>query len=214
MGAQPQDSWLLDAQPTFGLRHGFASVSMRLFLSVVLPLTAVFVFAFVLEYRAEVRAERARLLTQEAAVIQRGVRWVEREFEIASSDLHFIADLVAGSVWGGSVDRFTELERSTLAFVRGRPGYFQIRFIDASGREVVKVEMAAGGLRVTPESDLQDKSDRSYFTDTMRLEPGEVFVSRMDLNVERGVLDEPYKPVVRLATPIDDRAGQRRGIVV
>ena len=79
MGAQPQDSWLLDAQPTFGLRHGFASVSMRLFLSVVLPLTAVFVFAFVLEYRAEVRAERARLLTQESAVIQRGVRWVERE---------------------------------------------------------------------------------------------------------------------------------------
>ena len=48
----------------------------------------------------------------------------------------------------------------------------------------------------------------------MRLEPGEVFVSRMDLNVERGVLDEPYKPVVRLATPIDDAAGQRRGIVV
>jgi hypothetical protein len=90
MGAQPQDSWLLDAQPAVGLRHGFASVSMRLFLSVVLPLTAVFVLAFVLEYRAEVRTERARLLTQEAAVIQRGVRWVERELEIATSDLHFI----------------------------------------------------------------------------------------------------------------------------
>ena len=41
MGAQPQDSWLLDAQPTVGLRRGFASVSMRLFLSVVLPLTAI-----------------------------------------------------------------------------------------------------------------------------------------------------------------------------
>jgi hypothetical protein len=41
MGAQPQDSWLLDAQPTVGLWHGFASVSMRLFLSVVLPLTAI-----------------------------------------------------------------------------------------------------------------------------------------------------------------------------
>jgi hypothetical protein len=79
MGAQPQDSWLLDAQPTVGLRHGFASVSIRLFLSVVLPLTAVFVLAFVLEYRAEVRAERARLLDQETGVIPRGVRGGERE---------------------------------------------------------------------------------------------------------------------------------------
>jgi len=214
MGAQPQDSWLLDAQPTVGLRHGFASVSMRLFLSVVLPLTAVFVLAFVLEYRAEVRAERARLLTQEAAVIQRGVRWVERELEIASSDLHFIADLAAEAIGDGSVDRLTALERSALAFVRGRPGYFQIRFIDATGHEAVKVEKAASGTRITPKSELQDKSDRSYFTDTMRLEPGEVFVSRMDLNVERGVLDEPYKPVLRLSTPIDDAAGQRRGVVI
>jgi PAS domain S-box-containing protein len=36
----------------------------------------------------------------------------------------------------------------------------------------------------------------------------------MDLNVERGVLDEPYKPVLRLSTPIDDAAGQRRGVVI
>jgi len=214
MGAQPQDSWLLDAQPTVGLWHGFASVSMRLFLSVVLPLTAVFLLAFVLEYRAEVRAERARLLTQEAAVIQRGIRWVEREFEIATSDLQFVADLVREAVGDGSPDRLMALERSALAFVRGRPSYFQIRFIDATGYEVVHVENATGEPRVTPESELQDKSDRSYFTDTMRLESGEVFASRMDLNVERGVLEEPYRPVVRLATPIDDAAGQRRGVVV
>ena len=110
------------------------------------------------------------------------------------------------------MDRLTALERSALAFVRGRPGYFQIRFIDTTGHEIVKVETATrGSPRITPKSELQDKSDRSYFIDTMRLEPGEVFVSRMDLNVERGVLEEPYKPVVRLATPIDDAAGQRSG---
>lgn len=214
MGAQPQDSWMLEAQPTVGLRHGFASVSMRLFLSVVLPLTAVFVLAFVLEYRAEVRAERARLLVQETAVIQRGIRWVERELEIATSDLHFIADLVEEALGDGSQDRLAALERSALAFVRGRPGYFQIRFIDATGHEVVHVEDATGGPRITPKSELQDKSDRSYFADTMRLERGEVFVSRMDLNVERGVLDEPHKPVLRLATPIADAARQRQGVVV
>jgi hypothetical protein len=214
MGVQPQDSWLLDAQPKIGLLHGFASVSMRLVLLVMLPLSVVFLFAFILEYRAEVRAERARLVAQEAAVIQRGVRWVERELEIATSDLQFVAALVAKAVGDGSEDRLTALEQSALAFVRSRPGYFQIRFIDATGIEAVHVENTAGGPQITPRSELEDKSTSSYFTDTMRLEPGEVFVSRMDLNVERGVLEEPYKPVVRLATPIDDRAGQRRGVVV
>ena len=71
MGAQPQDSWLLEAQPKIGLLRGFASVSMRLVLLVMLPLSVVFLFAFILEYRAEVRAERSRLVAQEAAVIQR-----------------------------------------------------------------------------------------------------------------------------------------------
>jgi PAS domain S-box-containing protein len=214
MGAQPQDSWLLDAQPKIGLLRGFASVSMRLVLLVMLPLSVVFLFAFILEYRAEVRAERARLVAQEVAVIQRGIRWVERELEIATSDLQFIADLVAEGVGDGSLDQLTALEQSALAFVRSRPGYFQIRFIDATGHEVIHIENPASGPRITPKSELQNKSERGYFTDTMRLEPGGVFVSRMDLNVERGVVEEPYKPVVRLATPIDDAAGQRRGIVV
>jgi PAS domain S-box-containing protein len=214
MGAQPQDSWLLEAQPNIGWLHGFASVSMRLVLSVVLPLSIVFLFIFVLEYRAEVRAERERLVAQETAVIQRGVRWVERELEIATGDLRFIADLVAEAVGDGPGDRLAVLEQSALAFVRSRPGYFQIRYLDATGREVVHVENEAAGPRITPESEFENKSERGYFSDTMRLEPGEVYISRMDLNVERGVLEEPYKPVIRLATPIDDDAGQRRGVVV
>jgi PAS domain S-box-containing protein len=214
MSVQPQDSWLLEAQPKIGLLHGFASVSMRLVLLVMLPLSVVFLFAFILEYRAEVRAERVRLVAQEVAVIQRGVRWVERELEIATSDLQFVADLAAAAVDDESLDQHTALEQSALAFVRSRPDYFQIRFIDATGREVVHVENTAGGPQITPKSELEDKSTSGYFTEAMRLKSGEVFVSRMDLNVERGVLEEPYKPVVRLATPIDDRAGQRRGVVV
>jgi PAS domain S-box-containing protein len=214
MGAQPQDSWWEGAQPSGGLLHGFKSVSMPLFLSVVLPLTAVFVLVFMVEYRAEVRAGRARLLTQETAVIQRGVRQVERELAIAASDLRFVADLVARAVDDGSAERLAAVESSTLAFVRNRPGYYQIRFIDADGRDVLHVESAPGGPRVRAASEPQDTSGRSYYSESMRLEFGGVFVSRMDLNAPRGVVEEPYRPVLRLATPIDDSAGRRRGIVV
>jgi len=214
MGAQLQDSWLLDGQPSVGLRRGFASVSMRLFLAVILPLTAVFVLAFVLEYRAEVRSERARLFTQESAVIERGVRWIERELEIATSDLRFVSDLAAAGFAEESGGGLAAFERSALAFARSRPDYDQIRFLDAAVREIVEIDAADGRARVTPASELQDESDRDDFAAAMHLAPGEVFVSRMELAVERGAIAEPHRPVLRLATPIDDAAGRRRGIVV
>lgn len=214
MGAQSQDSWSLGEKPSGGLLHGFSSVSMPLFLMVALPLSIVFLFAFILEYRAEVRAGRERLLAGEAAVIERGVRSVERELEVASNDLRFVAELVTDAVGDGSSSRLASLERSALAFVRSRSGYFQLRFIDAGGRELMHVESGRSGPSITPASELQDKSERSYFDQTLRLASGEVYVSRMDLNVERGAIEEPHRPVVRLATPIDDAAGRRRGIVV
>jgi PAS domain S-box-containing protein len=214
MGVQGQEPWLLGARPRGGLRDGLARVSMPQFLRVVLPLSAVFLLAFVLEYRSEAEAEQARLLTQETFVIERGVRWVQRELEFATGDLLLVGDLVKGAVDSDDPERFAALERSLLALVRRRPDYLQIRFLSATGQELVRVENSSSGPRLVPETELQGKGGRSYFTGTMRLAAGEVFVSPMSLNVERGVVEEPYKPVVRFATPIDDGAGQRRGVVV
>ncbi|MDP6979031.1 MAG: PAS domain S-box protein [Myxococcota bacterium] len=187
---------------------------MPLYLSVVVPLTAVFVLAFFLQFRADVLAAQERLLTQESAVIGRGVRWVDRELEGATSDLRFVADLIGEAIEGESATGIEVLERSALAFMESRPGYFQVRFLDAVGLEVVKVERTRDGAGVAPASDLQNKSARAYFTETMRLRPGEVFLSRMELNAEHGKLEQPHKPVIRLAIPIDDASGQRRGVAI
>jgi PAS domain S-box-containing protein len=186
---------------------------MPQFLSVVIPLTAVFVLGFFLEYRAQMGTEQAGFFTQETAVIQRGVRRVEREFEIASGDVRFVADLVSEALDSGR-DRLAGVERSLLALARHRPGYAQIRYIDTTGQEILRVESGASGPRVVPESALQNKGERDYFAQTIALTAGEVFVSRMDLNIEHGAIEEPFAPVIRLATPVDDRAGRRRGIAV
>ncbi len=94
MGAQQQDSWWMATQRPDGLLRGLASVPVPLYLKILLPLTAVFLLGFLLEYRAEVGADRARLLTHETSVIQNSVRRVERGLEIATGDLDFITDLV------------------------------------------------------------------------------------------------------------------------
>jgi len=214
MGAQQQATSWIGAQSSGSLLQGLASVPVALFLKFLVPLTIVFLLAFFLEFRAEVGADRARLLTQETSVIQNSVHRVERGLDIATGDLYFVVDLVAEVVNDEAPERLAALERSTLAFVRHRPGYLQIQFIGATGKEILRVENIPGGPRITPGSELGNEGRRSYFTDTMRLEPGQVFVSPVEPNVEGGALEEPYEPAVRLATPINDTAGQRRGIVV
>ena len=214
MNAQQQGSWWMETQPSGGLLQGLASVPVPQFLKILLPLAAVFLLAFILEYRAQVGTARARLLTHETSVIQDGVRRVERGLEIATGDLSFVVDVVAEVIDVEDLESLAALQRSALAFLRYRPRYLHIRFIGAAGQEILRFENTPEGPRITPGGELQDKSDRSYFTDTMRLEPGEVFVSPVELNVERGVRVGSYKPAVRLATPIDDAAGERRGIVI
>ena len=49
---------------------------------------------------------------------------------------------------------------------------------------------------------LQNKKDRYYFQDTMTLEKGQIFISKLDLNMENGVLEQPIKPMLRLGTPV------------
>jgi PAS domain S-box-containing protein len=209
----PQDSWSLDGQSSIGLGRSLASVSMPRFLSIVVPLALLFAIGFVFEYRARVAADEVRFLTEETAVIQRGIRRLQREVESSRSDLFFVAEVVADSIDDGTPERRAALERSLLAFVRRRSGYAQVRYIGADGREALRIENALVGPRIVPESEMQDKTDREYFARTMQLEKGDVFVSRLELNVERGVLEEPFQPVVRLATPIGD-GPERYGIVV
>src|SRR5581483_10224134 len=43
---------------------------------------------------------------------------------------------------------------------------------------------------------------------------GEVFISPFDLNVEHEQIERPLKPTIRFATPVFDRAGAKRGVLV
>ncbi|MCB9947812.1 MAG: sensor histidine kinase [Rhodospirillaceae bacterium] len=90
----------------------------------------------------------------------------------------------------------------------------QIRFIDENGDEVVRVHRRHGEVVVVPDDELQNKSDRYYVIETSRLEVGEVYASPLDLNVEHGVVQVPWVRTLRLATPVADSDGKRRGMIV
>lgn len=107
-----------------------------------------------------------------------------------------------------------QLQNTFTAMMEGKPHYMQLRYIDEKGNEVVRVDSDGNNIKVIPKAKLQNKADRPYFRDTMKLSVGSVYVSRVNLNQERGQIELPYKPVIRYATPIINSVGQKRGIAI
>lgn len=101
-----------------------------------------------------------------------------------------------------------------LALARNTDDYDQIRFLDDQGQEIVRVNHNGGRPAIVAETELQDKANRYYFRETMALEPGQIYVSPLDLNIEHGEIEEPYKPMIRVGTPVVDASGDKRGIVL
>ena len=93
--------------------------------------------------------------------------------------------------------------------------YMQIRYIDESGMETLRYNVNADNNPVrVPQSDLQDKSNRSYVTKTLNMPRGSIFFSEPNLNREGGELEVPYKLTLRAASPTYSSVGVEGVIVI
>ncbi|CDH46650.1 putative Diguanylate cyclase [Candidatus Contendobacter odensis Run_B_J11] len=107
-----------------------------------------------------------------------------------------------------------DIEVEFLNFALHKQHYDQVRILDSDGMEIVRINDADGRPTVVPQQRLQSKANRYYFIETLRLGPGQLYVSPLDLNVENNVIEQPFKPMIRFGTPIFDQDGQKQGIVV
>lgn len=91
----------------------------------------------------------------------------------------------------------------------------QLRYIRSDGQEIIRVDrpQQLSDVSVVLGEDLQNKASRYYFNRSMKLPSRGVYVSRLDLNVEHGVVEVPYKPVLRVAMPVF-RGDSREGIII
>ncbi|HYL72890.1 MAG TPA: response regulator [Bryobacteraceae bacterium] len=136
-----------------------------------------------------------------------------QEFRSVAADLRMLVDNEAlqdfiASDGPGPLARLT---REVALASRHNEEYDQIRFLDESGRERVRIN--SGGV-VVPGAQLQRKGDRPYFREALSLPAGQVYLSAFDLNVENGLVERPFKPTLRFASPVFDAGGRRRGVVV
>ena len=106
--------------------------------------------------------------------------------------------------------------RSVTDYLKNKKIYYQLRILNKNGHEklVVKYDKLTNKVFEIPYAKLQDKSKRDYYKKALHLQKGEFYISKMNLNIENGVVERPYAPVVRFATPIIDANNEVQGVLV
>lgn len=80
--------------------------------------------------------------------------------------------------------------------------FMQVRFIDEKGYEQVRVNLVDDNPLSVGQFELQNKSHRPYFKNTVEVKNGEIYISPIDLNIERKKVEIPFQRVIRFGTPI------------
>jgi diguanylate cyclase (GGDEF)-like protein/PAS domain S-box-containing protein len=101
---------------------------------------------------------------------------------------------------------------SSMAMQRGR--YDQIRFLDAQGQEIIRINYNNGNPYAVKQDILQSKKHRYYFNEALNTPSGKIWSSYLDLNIERRQIELPLKPTIRFATRVESANGEIIGVVI
>lgn len=185
------------------------------FLKVFVPLLLVLAIVISLLWAIDVRSQKAVLNSREKNLTDLVSQAVRDELQNVSSDLFYLANLpqLQEYLTTGGVPP-ASLTENILLFSKHRKAYDQIRYIDSSGMEVIRINFDGKTAVKVASDQLQSKAKRYYFEDTLRLERGDVYVSPFDLNIENSKIEYPLKPMIRFGTPVFDKKGQKRGVIV
>ena len=127
------------------------------------------------------------------------------------SDINFLVEYVQNKIKNNDINKIKSIENSFLIFSKNHDYYQQLRFLDIGGNELVRVDKIDGKSII--KRDLQNKSTRYYYLKSQYLKEQEIYVSPLDLNIEYGKVEIPYKPMIRFSEPVFIN-GIKKGYVI
>jgi len=98
------------------------------------------------------------------------------------------------------------LEKVFYNFALYHKIFYQLRLLDSSGKEIVRINFENKPF-IVPDKKLQVKYHRYYFQKMLQLAKGDIYISPFDLNIEHHMIEFPYKPVIRIGLPVYDKNG-------
>ncbi len=152
------------------------------------------------------------LKKEEERVVELEHDFIGQEFSMLLADLHYLHHGFQSDLF--DVNNYSKIATNWAVFSTYRRIYDQIRFVNAKGDEKIRINFESDRGYIVPEKDLQNKSDRYYFTETIKLEEESVYISPLDLNIDNYEIEVPYKPVIRISTPLYDKDENLLGIII
>jgi hypothetical protein len=114
------------------------------------------------------------------------------------------------------LDQFSKISSTEvfIDFLKTNLLYQQLTYLDINGMERLQINQQQENIILINDDLLVDRSDKTYFNDTMALSEHKVYISDVELNDLNGTDKNSNYPVIRLATQVFDKQNQLQGILV
>ena len=100
-----------------------------------------------------------------------------------------------------------------LSIIEQNSDFFQLRYIDLYGNEIIRIDKSDDVSVVVSSDKLQNKKNRYYFTKALENDTDSLWFSKLDLNIEHGQLEKPYRPTLRVAKVVFNK-DKKFGILI
>ncbi|MGZ5526818.1 MAG: PAS domain-containing protein, partial [Methylomonas sp.] len=189
---------------------------VRQFILIWALLTLALAIALWSVYKAQEKSMLAYIRDEQRQTIKAGSQFIVKELQELHDDLFYLRDKPALHDWLGKESslNMASLSADWVTFVKYRKRYDGIVFLNEKGQEKIRVDQNQGLPVIVPERELQDKSYLDFVGQALSLDRDNVYISPFDLVIEQNKIEQPIKPVIRFGTPVFDKNGQKRGIIL
>jgi PAS domain S-box-containing protein len=196
--------------------QGAEGFPLRLFFLLFTPVALLILGGAWYVGKERIEEEMSLVRASEISNVVIGVRRLDDELHTPLRQLRTLSGegAVRRAVETGAPADLQAMEQAFAKLIAYTESYAKIRWVDAAGQERVRVNSVGGQPEPVSGEALQLVTESYYFKEGLRLKPGEVYLSPLDLNVENGKIESPYKPMLRLAMPMHGADGSARGLLV
>ncbi|MGD1816628.1 MAG: bifunctional diguanylate cyclase/phosphodiesterase [Pleomorphochaeta sp.] len=197
------------------MKRDFFSI-LKFSLIILIPFTFLYITLFDYLYQFELNNAIELVIGEESQHTQTVEYIIKDIYDNLLQDLFVIknSNEMENYLNNPDVKNRYEAEQMFYRMLTNKGNFDQIRMLDIDGNEIIRVNNTKSGIQIVEPENLQNKSEKDYFKIPATLDNNQFFISKMDLNVENHEIEVPYKPIIRVVTPVFNDKKERQGSLV
>ena len=182
----------------------FSNDVFKAFLLLFIPYVAIITAGFFVYLAIEYKHGLDVIKKNEHLQVDLAKKSIIRDLKTIRPDMEILAneDYIKQYIKSPSQASKYSIEHSFETFSRSKRIYKQIRFIDMSGMEIVRIDYNNNQASIVQKDALQNKKHRNYFKQGINLSSGSLYISPMELNIENHKIQLPHTPTIRFIMPV------------